>query len=456
MMRHTLLQLPPAQQMAFYTLLLTTSSAKLSATSPSPPPKAPEHLLIVTDAMPGMLNGVVTRMSEIQHRLQAQGHKVSVLTPEGFPSLPLHFIYPGLRLTLPMGFSKRFQQLKPSRMVIMNEMTLGLGARFYALRHRLPYATAYTTNYCDVTTNYDWLQGVPKPWTDWMINTYLRWFHRRSDALLVNSNSSRNELLAQGYPARPMVTLGGAVDTERFHPSLRDESWLADCPRPFWLYVGRVSREKRLDEFLDLSLPGTKIVVGDGPDLERLQRQFGNHSVRFLGRVVNAQLAKVYASCDVFVFPSEFETLGRVLLEALASGLPVAAKPVRGPIDVIHNNTACGTVGVLSRNLQHAALEAWALVDPAATSSNPTEATLRRKTIARYAATYFGWQDYLPRFLYSVPRLKARPRCRVMKHFHWAWVTLQDVPLISRRWSRFLLRRWQTRWRIQARQFLPT
>jgi glycosyltransferase involved in cell wall biosynthesis len=177
--------------------------------------------------------------------------------------------------------------------------------------------------------------------------SFLRWFHGSAAHTLVATPSLQNALAERGF--RNLVLWSRGVDTELFRP--RDESFL-ELPRPIWLYFGRVSVEKGIEEFLALDLPGTKLVVGDGPATESLRRKYAG--VVFTGYRFGDELARHVAAADVFVFPSRTDTFGLVLLEAMACGIPVAAFPVTGPIDVVVN----GVTGVLSEDLRAAALSA--------------------------------------------------------------------------------------------------
>lgn len=361
-------------------------------------------LVIITDAWAPMVNGVVTRTKELKRGLEREGYPVRLITPSDFPHLSSDVIYPGLRFTIPVDLAKTVESLNPGRLLIMTEYTLGLAGRVFAHLQGIPYATAFTTNYCDVTPNYKWLLGMPKAYTDYLINNYLRWFHQDSDMVLVNSESNRQELIESGYPGKNLRVVGGAVDTQRFTPAKQEEDFFKGLKAPILLYVGRVSSEKRIHEFLAMDLPGTKVIVGEGPALGDLKSRYRQQNVRFMGRLKGEPLAKAYASADVFVFPSEFETLGRVLLEAMASGLTVAAKPVRGPIDIIRNDTPYGQVSFLNTDLHQAVIEAWEAVQ--AKQAEGSEAyQAYRENIHNYCKAYFSWQDYLPRFLESIPEI---------------------------------------------------
>ncbi|HUN49002.1 MAG TPA: glycosyltransferase family 1 protein, partial [Stellaceae bacterium] len=228
---------------------------------------------------------------------------------------------------------------KPDAIHIATEGPLGVAARSYCLSRDLAFTTAYHTRFPEYVAA---RLFVPLRWT----YAWLRRFHAPSRSIMVAAPSIARELRARGFDNIRPWTRG--VDSDLFQPERREE--LPDLPRPIFLTVGRVAVEKNVKAFLDIDLPGSKVVVGDGPQLEELQRK--HPEVRFLGRKEGTELARLYASADVFVFPSLTDTFGLVLLEALASGLPVAAFPVPGPMDVIGD----APVGRLDRDLRQAAL----------------------------------------------------------------------------------------------------
>ncbi len=215
-----------------------------------------------------------------------------------------------------------------------------MAARKFCVRHKIPFTTAFHTRfpeYVEARTK------IPARYT----NVVMKWFHGPSKAIMTATKSLRDELRAQGF--ENVVTWTRGIDTELFHPR---EKLFPKLPRPLFMYVGRVAVEKNIKAFLDLELPGSKMVVGGGPQLKQLENEYGD--VHFVGVKEGEDLAAYYASADVFMFPSLTDTFGLVILEALASGVPVAAYPVTGPLDVIGHEP----VGCLHEDLEKAALKA--------------------------------------------------------------------------------------------------
>jgi glycosyltransferase involved in cell wall biosynthesis len=211
------------------------------------------------------------------------------------------------------------------------------------LRHRLPFTTAYHTRFPQYLNA---MFGMPETW----VYGFLRWFHGAATRVLSPTPEVDRELARAGLTNVARWTRG--VDLDAFHPRAGESPLVAGCERPRFLCVGRVSVEKNLEGFLNLDLPGTRIVAGEGPALVRMQRRFPD--VRFVGILSRDDLAALYSSVDVFVFPSRTDTFGLVMLEALACGTPVAAFPVQGPLDVVGNSD----VACLSDDLRGAAMRA--------------------------------------------------------------------------------------------------
>jgi glycosyltransferase involved in cell wall biosynthesis len=286
----------------------------------------------------------LTRLAQV---LGGQGVDVSFLTPDGFRSLPLLF-YPGIRLALASTrqVSRRIAEIAPDWIHIATEGPLGWRARRACMEKGLAFTTSYHTKFPEYLSA---RAPVPENWT----YALLRRFHNAGQGMMVATPSLGADLARRGFVNIRPWTRG--VDAELFHPRRQVDLGL---PRPVFLSVGRVSVEKNLPAFLDLDLPGSKVVVGDGPDLAGLKTRYPD--VHFLGGRAHGELARIYASSDVFVFPSRTDTFGNVLLEAMASGCPVAAFPVTGPRDVV------GDGGVLSDDLHRAALGALAVPREAA------------------------------------------------------------------------------------------
>lgn len=299
------------------------------------------RLAIVTDAWLPQINGVVRTLKRVTEELQAQGHEILVISPDLFVNMPCP-TYPEIRLAL---FPKRkltrmLEDFQPDAIHIATEAPLGLAARRYCLRRGLEFTTSFHTRFPEyVQARF----GVPTSWG----YAWLRRFHRPSGGVMVATQSLKQDLARRGF--RNLLDWSRGVDTELFR--LRDDA-LFDLPRPIFICVGRVAVEKNLEAFLDLELPGSKVVVGDGPQLDSLKRRYPH--VHFTGAKTGEELARHYASGDVFVFPSRTDTFGLVILEALASGLPVAAYPVTGPLDVVNG----APVGCLDEDLGRAAKEA--------------------------------------------------------------------------------------------------
>jgi len=295
------------------------------------------RIAIVTDAWRPQVNGVVQTLTKTREELQALGHEVLMLTPEGRRTVPLP-TYPEIRIALFPGRSVRRElaAFNPDCIHIATEGTLGLAARRFCRRRRLPFTTAYHTQFPEYVRA---RLPIPVSWTARL----LRWFHGPAARTMVPTEHIRAKLLRRGF--RNVVIWERGVDTALFNPYERHEY---DLPGPLWIYMGRVAVEKNIEQFLTLELPGSKVIIGDGPDRERLERQFAD--CHFLGYRFGADLAAHMAGGDVFVFPSRTDTFGIVMLEALACGLPVAALPVEGPIDVITSTE----VGILDQDLRSA------------------------------------------------------------------------------------------------------
>lgn len=302
------------------------------------------RVLIVTDAWRPQVNGVVRSLEYMAEHGPSFGMEVSFLTPERFRSVPMP-TYPEIRLSLtgPGRIGRLIAETAPDHVHIATEGPLGWSARLACLRQGRGFTTSYHTRFPEYLAA---RLPVPEAWSYGV----LRRFHGDARAVMVSTPSIERELIARGFTNIVRWTRG--VDTTLFHP--RSERVL-DAPGPVFLYVGRIAVEKNLPAFLSLDLPGSKVVVGDGPARQDLERQYGGQ-VRFLGSLAGEELARVYASADVFVFPSLTDTFGIVLLEALASGVPIAAFPVPGPLDVV-GSAGCGVLGADLRRAALAALE---------------------------------------------------------------------------------------------------
>ena len=303
------------------------------------------RIMIVTDAWTPQVNGVVRTLSTLMGELRIAGHEVIPVTPDQFVTVPCP-TYPEIRLALLPGqrVARLIEDHRPDAIHIATEGPLGWAARNYCVRHGLPHTTAYHTRFPEyVRARF----GVP------LAASYavVRRFHAHAASVMVATESVEADLRARGFSRLRRWSRG--VDTKLFRPGLPP---VYDLPRPIFLYVGRLAVEKNVEAFLALDLPGSKVAVGDGPQADELKRRFPR--VHFPGTKTGAALAAHYADADVFVFPSRTDTFGLVLLEALASGVPVAAYPVAGPVDVL---AGAHEAGVLDEDLGRAARRALSL-----------------------------------------------------------------------------------------------
>jgi glycosyltransferase involved in cell wall biosynthesis len=318
------------------------------------------RLVLVTDAWAPQVNGVANSLGRVAGVLRGWGDAVTVIAPDRFRTIPCP-TYPDIQLSLarPAQIASAIEEARPDFIHIATEGPLGMLARRYALARRRAYTTSYHTKFPEYVAA---RAPVPVAWT----YAIVRRFHNSGVGCMVATPSLERELAARGF--RNLMRWTRGVDLDLFRPRPGADPGL---PRPVFLYVGRVAVEKNLEAFLKLDLPGSKAVVGDGPARPALSRAFPQ--AHFLGEKRGEALAEAYAAADVFVFPSLTDTFGNVLVEALASGLPVAAFPVTGPRDVITDPR----VGVLDGDLRKAALAALEL---------PRDAP-------RGFAARFSWED---------------------------------------------------------------
>jgi len=302
------------------------------------------RILIVTDAWEPQVNGVVRTIEALLREAPSLGVDIDVLTATGFRTVPLP-TYGQLRVALarPGAIARRIDAAKPDFVHIATEGPLGVCAWIACRRAGRPFTTAYHTRFPEYLAA---RRIAPPSFTYAM----LRKFHNAGAGMMVASPTIERELTARGF-SRVMRWSRG-VDCDFFRPRAAS---VFDLPRPIFLTCARVAVEKNLGAFLALDLPGSKVVVGEGPARRKLQRRFPD--AHFTGELRGETLAAAYASADVFVFPSVADTFGLVLLEALASGLPVAAFPVAGPLDVIGDSGA----GALDPDLGRAARAALAI-----------------------------------------------------------------------------------------------
>lgn len=306
-------------------------------------------ILVATDAWDPQVNGVVRTLGHTAREAAALGVELAFLTPAEFRTLPMPS-YPEIRLALtgPGAVERKLDALKPDAIHIATEGPIGHAVRRICLRRGLPFTTSFHTLFPDYLAE---RLPLPERWTRELAWAWLRRFHGAGAAVMAATPTLAGELATRGFKNVKIWPRG--VDAQLFRP--RERARL-DLPRPIFLTVGRLAVEKNVDAFLALDLPGTKLVVGDGPARARLARQYPE--AVFLGAKQGEALAEIYAAADAFVFPSLTDTFGLVLLEALASGLPVAAFPAAAPRDVLGQNPEFAPVGVLDNDLRRACLEA--------------------------------------------------------------------------------------------------
>jgi glycosyltransferase involved in cell wall biosynthesis len=306
------------------------------------------RIMIVTDAWFPQTNGVVSTLAQTAAWLGRFGHEVRMITPRDFRSIACP-TYPEIRLSiLPYRKLKRsILEFAPQALHIATEGPLGLCARRFCVKSGMRFTTSYHTQFPQYLR-----ARFPIP----LAASYraLRWFHGAAARCMVSTPSMRLDLAAQGF--ENLATWRRGVDTVMFKPYPKD---LLRLPRPIAVYVGRVAVEKNIDAFLNMAWSGSKVIIGDGPERARLEKQYPHAT--FMGYRFGEDLAKHLAAADIMVFPSRTDTFGLVNLEAMACGIPVAAYPVTGPIDVIED----GVTGALDFDLAAAAQRALK-VDPAA------------------------------------------------------------------------------------------
>jgi glycosyltransferase involved in cell wall biosynthesis len=336
---------------------------------------APASIAIVTDAWHPQTNGVVRTLSTTCEVLRGWGHRVTVISPEGHPSLPAP-TYPEIRLALtaPGAVGRRLGRIAPDAVHIATEGPLGLAARAYCLRRKVPFTTAYHTQFPDYLAR---RTGLPAK----VFWPYIRWFHRPAEAIMVATGTIRSCLREQGLTRLTHWSRG--VDLACFSPQAPPPPEYAGLEGPILLYVGRIAVEKNIEAFLSCPYPGTKVVVGDGPARATLEVRFPD--ALFLGKQTGAALAGCYAGADVFVFPSRTDTFGLVMIEALACGTPVAAFPVPGPLDILTD-----AVGAMSEDLTRA-IDAARYCDRAACAAHGAS---------------FSWEAATRQFLAGLVRLE--------------------------------------------------
>jgi len=326
------------------------------------------RVLVATDAWRPQVNGVVRTYERLTEEVAKLGCEITILSPREFRSFPCP-TYPEIRLALP-GYQylvERVNCIKPDAVHIATEGPVGWMMRAYCTGRRIPFTSSFHTRFPDYLHS---RFAIPVSWTF----AAQRRFHNAGAGMMVASRSLAEELAERGFERIMPWTRG--VDTDLFCP--RDDRLFGEGP--VFLYVGRVAIEKNISAFLELDLPGRKVVVGTGPQFETLRAQYPD--VHFAGKKVGEDLARHYASADVFCFPSRTDTFGIVLLEAMASGVPVAAFPVTGPKDIIKP----GVSGFVDNDLRAACLNAL---------------DLDRTNVRREAETY-NWESAARLFMSNI------------------------------------------------------
>lgn len=326
------------------------------------------RILVATDAWKPQVNGVVTTYERLSSAMPALGSELVFLTPADYASMPCP-TYSEIALALPQPrqTARLIEAAAPDAVHIATEGPVGWSARRWCLAKRVPFTTSFHTRFPEyVRARF----AVPES----MTYALLRRFHNAGAGMMVAAPSLGADLKARGFERILPWTRG--VDLSLFRP--RPVRMFGDGP--VLVYVGRVAIEKSIGDFLDLDVPGRKVVVGDGPQRAELMRRYPN--VLFTGHKSGTDLAEAYASADVFVFPSRTDTFGIVLIEAMASGVPVAAYPVTGPLDIV----TPGVSGALDRDLKSAVLTALRL------PRGPVEA----------AAARFTWEHAARMFINNV------------------------------------------------------
>jgi glycosyltransferase involved in cell wall biosynthesis len=334
------------------------------------------RIAIATDAWTPQVNGVVRTLQAVRAELERQGHVVMVVSPDLFYSMPCP-TYPEIRLAFARtgAVGKMLADFNPQAIHLATEGPVCLAARRWCLMNQFPFTTAYHTQFPDYVSA---RTGVNPEW----IWRYIRWFHAPAQSILASTPSIAATLKEHGLDI--VRHWGRGVDLATFFGEVVPDPVLAALPGPIQLYVGRVAVEKNIEAFLKSSHPGTKVIVGDGPARASLEARYPE--AKFLGPRVGADLAAAYAAADVFVFPSRTDTFGLVMIEALACGVPVAAYPVTGPVDVLND-----AVGAMEADL---------------TTAIATALTRDRAACAAYGRT-FTWEASARQFLNALVPVEA-------------------------------------------------
>ncbi len=343
-------------------------------------------IMLVTDAWEPQVNGVVRTLARTMAEVRAMGHEIEVVSPnDGYKTIPL-ITYSEIKLALGArdDIEERFLAFAPDAVHIATVGTLGWDARAVCLKHKFPFTTSYHTQFPEYVHARFW--WIPL----WAGYRFMHAFHDKSGRVMVATPTMMDRLAGRGF--RNITPWTRGVDTEMFNPANRDEKngVYAGLERPIWVNVGRVAVEKNIEAFLKLDLPGTKVVVGDGPQREELAIKFPK--AVFTGARFGDDLARHYADADVFVFPSFTDTFGLVLLEAMASGTPAAGFIAPGPKDLIPGSGA----GAVSDDLREACLEALKC----------------DREVTRAYAEKFSWRACAEEFVRNLEPLPPREKKR--------------------------------------------
>ncbi len=309
----------------------------------------PMRIMLASDAWEPQVNGVVRTLTRVVSELEAMGHTVEVIHPGQFKTFPLP-TYAEIKVAIGVyePVQERFKAFEPEAVHIATEGPIGLAARRICVEWKLPFTTSYHTRFPEYVS-----ARLPLPLAAGY--AYMKWFHKPSGRLMVATPTMREELSRHGF--RNISAWSRGVDTEQFHPRREGEPDIFEgLARPIFLNVGRVAVEKNIEAFVALDLPGTKVVVGPGPQLDELKAKYPG--VVFKGPKSGSDLAAHYACADVFVFPSLTDTFGLVILEAMAAGTPVAAYPAPGPIDLIPGSAAGVLALTATEGLREACIQA--------------------------------------------------------------------------------------------------
>lgn len=348
-------------------------------------------IALATDAWHPQVNGVVRSLSMTIDHLRRLGHQVDVIEPSGFRTIGCP-TYPEIRLALGCGraVARLLDEGQPDSIHISTEGPIGWATRSWCLKKGRHFTTAFHTRFPDYVSI---RTGIPAAWI-WKM---MRRFHGAAERTFTATATLSSELEAHGLAHTHHWPRG--VDLDQFNAGVKPHPMMARLARPVLLNVGRVAVEKNIGAFLDLDVPGSKVVVGGGPALEKMKFRYPN--VSFLGPKQGAELASTYAAADVFVFPSRTDTFGLVNIEALACGLPVAAYPVAGPLDIL---------GARERGIHGGKWPIGALDEDLAAAIE--RALLADRNAAIREAQHYSWEACTQRFLggLAVDRTPQAPR----------------------------------------------